>query len=135
MKMVASTRTAKERNGWMMDDSGSRFNDGSSAGDDKEEGVENGSKAFLLGWLVGSRWYQGACWNTGNTVLRNTGNTALWNQGACWNTENTALRNTGIVLEYREHSIAEYRERAEEPLCCLGVERLFHPGGKCVVSF
>lgn len=47
--MVASTRTAKERNGWMTDDSGSRFNDGFSAGDDKEEGVENGSKAFLLG--------------------------------------------------------------------------------------
>lgn len=42
---------------------------------------------------------------------------------------------SGSMLEYREHSIAEYRERAEEPLCCLGVERLFHPGGKCVVSF
>lgn len=42
-----------------------RFNDGSSAGDDKEEGVENGSEAFLLGWLVGSRWNQGACWNMG----------------------------------------------------------------------
>lgn len=73
MKMVASTRTAKERNDWIMDDSGSRFNDGSSAGDDKEEGVENGSEAFLLGWLLGSRWNRGACWNTGNTALRNTG--------------------------------------------------------------
>lgn len=39
------------------------------------------------------------------------------------------------IAEYMEHSTAEYRERAEEPLCCLGVERLFHPGGKCVVSF
>lgn len=71
--MVASTRTAKERNGWIRDDSESRFNIGSSAGDDKEEGVENGSGAFLLGWLVGSRWNQGACWNTENTALRNTG--------------------------------------------------------------
>lgn len=121
MKMVASTRTAKERNDWIRDDSGSRFNDGSNAGDDKEEGVENGSEAFLLGWLLGSRWNRGACWNTGNTALQNT--------------RSTALRNTGSMLEYREHSLAEYREHAEEPQGCLGVERLFHPGGKCVVSF
>lgn len=46
-----------------------------------------------------------------------------------------SIVESGSMLEYREHSIAEYRERAEEPPCCLGVERLFHPGGKCVVSF